>query len=171
MQLIPSFQVDHTNLMPGIYVSRQDKAGDTPITTFDIRMTKPNREPSVAQAAMHTLEHLVATFMRNEPSIMDDVVYVGPMGCLTGMYVILKEEHSVEEVRSLMLKAMQYVIEYNAEVPGTTPATCGNCLMHDLPMAKFEAKRYAERLRNEFCSEYPKKERPVSESGDIFFDA
>lgn len=155
MKLIPSFQVDHTNLMPGIYISRTDKAGDTLITTFDIRMTKPNREPAIAQAAMHTLEHLVATFMRNEPSIKDDVIYVGPMGCHTGMYVILQKEHSIEEVRQLMIKAMQYVADYDGEVPGTTPATCGNYLLHDLPMAKFEAKRYAERLRNEFCCEYP----------------
>ncbi len=155
MKLIPSFQVDHTNLMPGIYISRTDKAGDILITTFDIRMTKPNREPAIAQAAMHTFEHLVATFMRNEPSIKDDVIYVGPMGCHTGMYVILQKEHSIEEVRQLMIKAMQYVADYDGEVPGTTPATCGNYLLHDLPMAKFEAKRYAERLRDEFCCEYP----------------
>lgn len=171
MKLIASFQVDHTNLYPGIYVSRTDKAGDVTITTFDIRMTAPNREPAIAQAAMHTLEHLIATFLRNLDSIKDDVVYVGPMGCLTGMYVIMKNNYTPEMIKDYMLQAMEYVINYNTEVPGTTPATCGNYLMHDLPMAKFEARRYAERLRKEFISEYPKKERPVSESGDVFFDA
>jgi len=147
MQLIPSFQVDHTTLMPGIYVSRTDMAGDVIITTYDVRMTMPNREPAIDQKAMHTLEHLVATFFRNEPSIKDEVIYVGPMGCHTGMYVILQKEHTIEEVRQLVIKAMQFVADFEGEVPGTTPESCGNYLLHDLTLAKKEAARYKERLQ------------------------
>lgn len=171
MDLIPSFAVDHTNLKPGIYVSRQDQAGNEIITTYDIRMTAPNQEPAVNPAAMHTIEHIVATFLRNNEEWKDNVIYWGPMGCMTGSYLIMKGNHSCEAMRQLMIAAFQYVMDYDAEVPGTTPSTCGNYLMHDLPMAKWESRRYVERLKNEFCCEYPGVERPQDVNGMQFFDA
>lgn len=171
MKLIPSFAVDHTSLKPGIYISRQDTAGDSVITTYDIRMTAPNQEPALAPAAIHTIEHLVATFLRNDAEWKDRIVYWGPMGCLTGNYLIMKGEYSCLEVRDLMLKAFAYVAEYSDEVPGTTPATCGNCLLHDLPMAKWEARRYMKRLTDDFCCKYPGVARPADANGKEFFDA
>lgn len=171
MDLIPSFAVDHTNLQPGIYISRRDTVGGEPVTTYDIRMTAPNQEPALASAAIHTIEHLVATFLRNHDDWKDQIIYWGPMGCLTGNYLIMKGEHAPEAVRQLMLEAFQYVIDYDDEVPGTTPATCGNYLLHDLPMAKWEARRYVQRLTDAFCSTYPGVERPEAKGGRQFFDA
>lgn len=171
MDLIPSFAVDHTNLQPGIYVSRQDAVADSVITTYDIRMTAPNQEPALAPAAIHTIEHLVATYLRNDAQWKDSVIYWGPMGCLTGNYLIMKGNHSCQAIRELMIAAFQYVVDYQDEVPGTTPATCGNCLMHDLPMAKWEAARYVDRLTNRFCCDYPGVERPKDVNGLQFFDA
>lgn len=157
MDLIPSFIIDHTNLQPGIYVSRQDTVGDAVITTYDIRMTAPNHEPCLNNGAIHTIEHLVATYLRNLEGWKDNVIYWGPMGCLTGNYLILKGFYPCETVRQLMLDAFQFVVEFEGEVPGTTPDACGNCLMHDLPMAKYEAKRYIQRLTDSFCCQYPSK--------------
>lgn len=171
MDLIPSFAVDHTDLQPGIYISRQDSVGGEPVTTYDIRMTAPNHEPALGTAAIHTIEHLVATYLRNDDEWKDKIIYWGPMGCLTGNYLIMKGNHDPMVVRDLMVKAFQYVVDYSGEVPGTTPATCGNCLMHDLPMAKYEAKRYIDRLTNRFCCEYPGVVRPEAEGGKQFFDA
>lgn len=174
METIPSFAVDHTNLRPGIYISRQDSVGDEFITTYDIRMTGPNQEPALAPAAIHTIEHIVATYLRNNDEWKDNVIYWGPMGCLTGNYLILKGNYPCEQIRSLMIEAFQYVADYDDNqntVPGTTAATCGNYLMHDLPMAKWEAKRYVQRLKNEFCCVYPGVERPTDNNGLQFFDA
>ena len=126
MELIPSFQVDHTDLTPGIYVSRIDEG----FTTYDIRMTAPNHEPAVAPAALHTIEHLVATYLRNHEDWKQYVIYWGPMGCLTGNYLILKGQYDCEVIRSLMIDAFQFVTDYEGVVPGTTPATCGTiCFM------------------------------------------
>lgn len=171
MNLIPSFAVDHTNLKPGIYISRRDLVGGEAVTTYDIRMTAPNQEPAIAPSAIHTIEHIVATYLRNHEEWKERIIYWGPMGCLTGNYLIMKGEYDPEIVRQLMLEAFQYVVNYDNEVPGTTPATCGNYLLHDLPMAKYEAKRYVERLTNEFCSEYPGVERPKAKGNMDFFDA
>ena len=157
MDLIPSFIIDHTNLQPGIYVSRQDTVGDSVITTYDIRMTAPNHEPCLNNGAIHTIEHLVATYLRNLEGWKDNVIYWGPMGCLTGNYLILKGFYPCETVRQLMLDAFRFVVEFEGKVPGTTPDACGNCLMHDLPMAKYEAKRYIQRLTDSFCCQYPSK--------------
>lgn len=134
-------------------------------------MTSPNREPALAPSAIHTIEHIVATYLRNNEEWKDRIVYWGPMGCLTGNYLIVKGEYPFEEMRQLMIKAFQHVADYDAEVPGTTPSTCGNYLLHDLPMAKWEAKRYVDRLTNEFCCEYPGIERPTDASGQVFHDA
>lgn len=171
MELIASFAVDHTNLQPGIYVSRQDSVAGEIITTYDIRMTAPNQEPAIAPAAIHTIEHIVATYLRNDTEWKDRIIYWGPMGCMTGNYLIVKGNYEPEVIRQLMLKAFQYVVDYNEEVPGTTPATCGNYLMHDLPMAKYEAKRYVKRLKENFCSVYPGVERPLDAGGKQFYDA
>ncbi len=171
MDLIPSFQVDHTHLKPGIYISRQDEVGGEVITTYDIRMTAPNQEPALAPSAIHTIEHIVATFLRNDAEWKDRIIYWGPMGCLTGNYLIMKGNATPQQVRGLMLRAFSYLEDYNDEVPGTTPATCGNCLLHDLPMAKYEAKRYIRRLQEEFVCDYPGVERPQDATGKQFFDA
>lgn len=171
MELIASFAVDHTNLVPGIYISRRDVIGEERITTYDIRMTSPNREPALAPAAIHTIEHIVATYLRNDPVWKERIIYWGPMGCLTGNYLIIKGEEPCEVMRELMLEAFEYVVNYDEEVPGTTPATCGNYLMHDLPMAKFEAKRYIQRLNEAFVCEYPSVARPLDAGGKQFFDA
>lgn len=171
MKLIPSFAVDHTNLQPGIYISRTDEVAGQYITTYDIRMTAPNQEPALAPSAIHTIEHLVATFLRNNEQWKDRIIYWGPMGCLTGNYLIIKGQYPCEEIRDLMFLAFQYVVDYDDVVPGTTPATCGNCLLHDLPMAKYESKRYIQRLKESFCCEYPGVERPTDLNGKQFFDA
>ena len=171
MDLIPSVSGDHTRIVPGVFTSRVDTLGDQKVTTYDVRVTRPNIEPAVDVAAMHSLEHLIATYLRNDPEWKDQVIYWGPMGCLTGNYLIMKGEHDPEVIRQLMIKAFRFVVDFEGEVPGTTPATCGNCLMHDLPMAKWEAKRYVERLKNEFCCTYPGVERPKVQGNMNFFDA
>lgn len=171
MELIPSFAVDHTDLKPGIYVSRQDAVGGDVFTTFDIRMTAPNHEPAINPAALHTIEHLVATYLRNHPAWKEKVIYWGPMGCMTGNYFIVRGNYQPADVRQLMIDAFNYVVNYDSEVPGTTPATCGNYLMHDLPMAKYESRRYVARLENEFCDTYPQVQRPEDINGKQFFDA
>lgn len=148
MEVIQSFTIDHTHLKPGIYVSRADKG----FTTFDLRITEPNREPAVALAAMHSLEHLMATWFRNSEA-KDDVVYVGPMGCLTGMYIVMREGYTVDDMRRLTLRCLDWILTQDS-VPATTPETCGNWLLHDLPMCHWEAARYATRLRTDFHSEY-----------------
>ena len=165
MEVIQSFTIDQTRLKPGIYVSREDKG----FTTFDIRMTEPNKEPAIAPAAIHSIEHLMATWFRNSAA-KDDVVYVGPMGCLTGMYIIMTGSYTVEDMRQLTIQCLEWILTQE-EVPATTPETCGNYLMHDLPMAKYEAKRYVERLKNEFCCTYPGVERPKVQGKMDFFDA
>lgn len=164
MEAISSFTIDHTHLKPGIYVSREDKD----FTTFDLRITEPNKEPAVAPAAMHSLEHLMATWFRSS-EVRDDVVYVGPMGCLTGMYVILRSGYAVGKVRKLIMECLEWILT-RTEVPATTPQTCGNYLLHDLPMCKWEAERYLERLRHDFNSEY-KKLRVETADGKVFADA
>ena len=171
METIASFQVDHTNLQPGIYISRRDSMCDSCITTYDIRMTSPNHEPAVNCAALHTIEHLVATYLRNHEVWEENIIYWGPMGCLTGNYLIVRGVYPCEEIRDLMLEAFAFVRDFSGEVPGTTAATCGNYLMHDLPMAKWEAARYIDRLQNHFCCEYPGVARPKVGKGMTFFDA
>lgn len=156
-QLIPSFQVDHSFLMPGIYESRVDILGDEYVTTFDIRMKMPNREPVVHPNAMHTVEHIVATYLRNDPEWKDRVVYWGPMGCLTGCYLIVKGRPAPCELQPVMVRAFRYLEQYEGEIPGAAPECCGNWLLHDLPMARYEAKMFADRLENEPCYVYPEK--------------
>jgi len=164
MEVIQSFTVDHMHLMPGIYISRDEKG----FRTFDIRITEPNREPATAPAAIHSMEHLMATWFRNS-EVKDDVVYVGPMGCLTGMYIIMTGGYSVMDMRSLMLRCIDWILSQE-KVPATEPETCGNYLMHDLPMCKWHCGRYKEWLENSFHSEYRKLEVTL-DNGMTFADA
>lgn len=142
MEKIQSFTIDHLHLLRGIYVSRKDTVGEETITTFDIRMKEPNREPVVGQGAMHTIEHLAATYLRNNPEWKDKIIYWGPMGCLTGSYLILKGDLKSEDIIDLMKKTFQFITDYEGEIPGATPRDCGSYLLHDLPMAKWESAKY-----------------------------
>ena len=174
MELIQSFSVDHTRIIPGIFTSRVDRLGDDSVTTYDIRLKKPNREPVIDVAAMHSLEHLIATWLRNNPAWKDDVVYWGPMGCLTGFYLILKGARPSRELYGLLLDAFRSVAGAE-EVPGTAPENCGHYLMHDLEMAKWYAKEFADYLAanagNHEIFEYPKTDRLVTDGGQHFFDS
>ena len=170
MDLIPSFQVDHTKIVPGIYESRTDEIGGGFATTCDIRMKTPNQEPAIHPNAMHTIEHVVATFLRNDPEWRDRIVYWGPMGCLTGCYLIVKGRPKPQEIRPLLLRAFVHLRDYEGAVPGATPTNCGNHLLHDLPMARWEAARYVEVLETRPCYDYPVAQRPVTKDG-AFFDS
>jgi len=174
MELIQSFSVDHTRIVPGIFTSRVDQVGGESVTTYDIRLKRPNREPVVDVAAMHSLEHLIATDLRNDPDWKDEVIYWGPMGCLTGFYLILKGTRAPRELYALLLKAFKDV-ELAQEVPGTSPENCGYYRMHNLEMAKWYAKEFAAYLEanaeNSDIFEYPKAERLKTEEGQDFFDS
>lgn len=164
MEVIKSFTIDHTHLKPGIYVSREDKG----FTTFDLRITEPNQEPAMAPAAIHSLEHLMATWFRNSEA-KEDVVYVGPMGCLTGMYIIMTGNYSVEDMRRLTMECLKWILTQD-EVPATQPESCGNYLLHDLPMCKWESARYLDRLEHDFHCEYTKLQIKVNDDM-VFADA
>lgn len=170
-QLIPSFQVDHTRIVPGIYESRLDTLGDQFATTFDIRMKYPNAEPAIHPNAMHTIEHVVATYLRNDEEWKDKVIYWGPMGCLTGCYLILKGHPTPQEIYPLMVRAYQHMADYEGIVPGATAENCGNYILHDLTMAKWEAAQYVKRLQESPCFEYPTVQRIQTEKGKTFFDS
>ena len=174
MELIQSFTVDHTRIVPGIYTSRVDRLGEYSVTTYDVRLKRPNREPVIDVAAMHTLEHLIATYLRNDPDWKDDVVYWGPMGCLTGFYLILKGNRSPRELYDLLLKAFRSV-EAAEEVPGATAVNCGYYRMHNLEMAKWYAREFAGYLEanadNSEIFEYPGTNRLVTDDGQHFFDS
>ncbi len=174
MDLIQSFSVDHTRIVPGIFLSRVDTLGEFKVTTYDIRLKKPNREPVIDVAAMHSLEHIIATYLRNDKTWKDEVIYWGPMGCLTGFYLILKGNRNPKELYDLILNAFKSVEEC-AIVPGQTEENCGHYLMHNLNMAKWYAKEFKEYLEknkdNEDIYEYPKAERLVIEEGKHFFDS
>ena len=174
MDLIPSFSVDHTKIIPGIFVSRVDTVGTSLITTYDVRVTKPNKEPGVEISAMHSLEHLIATYLRNDPDWKDEVIYWGPMGCLTGFYLILKGSRAPQELCGLMIAAFRSV-ESAQSVPGTAPENCGHYLMHDLAMAKWYAAEFADYLDtnrdNPAIYTYPQTQRLVTGDGRQFFDS
>lgn len=148
MKKIPSFTIDHNQLLPGIYVSRKDNVGNDVVTTFDVRMKAPNREPALHPGALHTIEHLAATYLRNNEEWQDRIVYWGPMGCLTGNYLLMKGDMKSEEIVKLMIDTFEFVANYEGVVPGTEPQDCGNYLLHDLPMARYEAKQYLKVLKN-----------------------
>ena len=146
MEKITSFTIDHIKLQPGLYVSRKDRGGDQTVTTFDLRVTKPNEEPVINTAELHTIEHLAATFLRNEPQWKEKVLYFGPMGCRTGFYLLLTGDYASSQVVPLVLDCFRFIRDYEGEVPGASAKDCGNYLDMNLPMAKYWGARYAALL-------------------------
>ena len=142
MEKIPSFTIDHIRLKRGVYVSRQDSVGGEIVTTFDVRMKEPNREPVLSPSAIHTIEHLAATFLRNHPVWSDKIIYWGPMGCLTGNYLIVKGNLASADVLPLLLETFEFIASYEGEVPGASARDCGNYLLMNLPEAQWEARKY-----------------------------
>ena len=142
MEKIPSFTIDHIRLNRGVYVSRQDVVGGEVVTTFDVRMKEPNREPALSPSAIHTMEHLVATFLRNHPVWASRIIYWGPMGCLTGNYLIVRGDVPSRDIVPLLCEAFAFVASYEGEVPGATARDCGNYLLMNLPEAQWEARKY-----------------------------
>ena len=146
METIKSFTVDHKRLLPGVYVSRKESTGHDVVTTFDIRMTRPNFEPVMNTAEIHTLEHLGATFLRNHEEWGDKIIYFGPMGCRTGFYLLLAGDYESEDIISLLREMFEFVCHFEGEIPGAAPEACGNYLDQNLPMAKYLAEKYLEHV-------------------------
>ena len=142
MKKIPSFTIDHLRLLRGVYVSRKDMVGGETVTTFDIRMKEPNREPVLSQGAIHTIEHLAATYLRNDPVWGPRIVYWGPMGCLTGNYLLVKGDWQSRDMLPVLRETFSFIASYEGEIPGAAPKDCGNWLLHDLPAARAEAEKY-----------------------------
>lgn len=174
MKMIQSFSVDHTRIVPGIFESRVDDVGGYKVTTYDVRLKKPNVEPVIDVAAMHSLEHLIATTLRNDKEWKDEVIYWGPMGCLTGFYLILKGNRASKDIYGLILKAFE-AVEKAEEVPGTAPENCGYYRMHNLAMAKYYAAEFVSYLKanagKKEIFEYPKTDRLVTGDGRNFYDS
>ena len=148
MEKITSFTIDHIRLQPGLYVSRKDAVGQEVITTFDLRVTNPNEEPVMNTGEIHAMEHLAATFLRNDPVWKDKVLYFGPMGYRTGFYLLLAGDHTSREIVPLVKACFQFIADFTGEIYGASAVDCGNYLDMNLPMAKYWAKRYAELLEN-----------------------
>ncbi len=144
MKEIASFTIDHMNLLRGVYVSRKDKVANNTLTTFDIRMTRPNFEPVMNTAEVHTIEHLGATFLRNNEAFKDKVIYFGPMGCRTGFYLILTGDYTSKDILPLMTETFEFIRDFQGDVPGATKEGCGNYLDNNLAMAKYMAKRFLD---------------------------
>ena len=148
MEKITSFTIDHIRLQPGLYVSRKDAVGSETVTTFDLRLTSPNEEPVMNPAEVHTIEHLAATFLRNDPAWKDRVLYFGPMGCRTGFYLLLSGDLSSQDVLPLVTDCFRFIRDYRGEVPGASPRDCGNYLDMNLSMANYWGRRYTALLEN-----------------------
>lgn len=148
MEKITSFTIDHLRLLPGLYVSRKDQAGTQTVTTFDLRLTRPNQEPVMNTAEVHTIEHLAATYLRNEPNWKDKVLYFGPMGCRTGFYLLITGDYTSEQILPLVLDCFRFIRDYRGEVPGASARDCGNYLDMNLPMANNWGARYYALLEN-----------------------
>ena len=144
MDKIPSFTVNHVDLLPGVYISRKDPVGTQILTTFDLRMTRPNTEPVMDTAAVHALEHLGATFLRNHADWKERVIYFGPMGCRTGFYLILQGDLCPADIIGLLREMFAFIVKYEGEIPGASPRDCGNYLDLNLSMAQFHAQRYLQ---------------------------
>lgn len=142
MEKITSFTIDHLKLTPGLYVSRTDFVNDSPVTTFDLRITNPNLEPVMNTAEMHTIEHLGATFLRNHETFKENVLYFGPMGCRTGFYLLLAGQYQSKDILPLMQQMFTFISTFEGDVPGAQAKDCGNYLDMNLPMAKFVASKY-----------------------------
>ena len=144
MEKIASFTIDHTRLFPGIYVSRKDNVNGNVITTFDLRVTRPNYEPVLNTAEIHTIEHLAATYLRNHQGYKDKTIYFGPMGCRTGFYLLLAGDYESKDIVELMVDMFTFISKYDGEVPGASAKDCGNYLDMNLPMARYVAKKYLD---------------------------
>ena len=144
MEKIASFTIDHIKLEPGVYVSRIDPVGNSCVTTFDIRMTAPNREPVMNTAEMHAIEHLGATFLRNHGEFGSRIVYFGPMGCRTGFYLLLAGEYGSRDVVPLLTQMYEFIRDFRDDIPGACPKDCGNYLDMNLPMANWLARRFLD---------------------------
>ncbi len=158
-QKITSFTINHLLLEPGVYVSRVDHYGETAVTTFDLRMTAPNKEPVMNTAEVHTIEHIGATFLRNEPEWKDRVIYFGPMGCRTGFYMLLAGEYTSRDVLDLVRRMFTVIQDFEGDIPGAAAQDCGNYLDQNLNMARYHARRYLEKTLNGIDSRhlvYPK---------------
>lgn len=142
MKPIASFTIDHMRLLPGVYVSRKDGVGDQTITTFDIRMTRPNFEPVMNTAEMHAIEHLAATFLRNHNEYGNKIIYFGPMGCRTGFYLLLSGDFESKTIVPLLVELFEFIRDFKDEVPGASKEGCGNYLDMNLPMANYLANKY-----------------------------
>lgn len=154
MNKIESFKVDHLRLMPGLYVSRRDKKDGAAVTTFDMRITAPNREPVIDMPALHTIEHLGATYLRNSAQ-KDDIVYFGPMGCRTGCYILMFGDRKPEDIYGLVLDMCDFIIGYEGEIPGAKPEECGNYSEQNLNTAKYYIRRYRAQLAENKRFAYP----------------
>ena len=148
MEKITSFTIDHIRLQPGLYVSRKDAVGSETVTTFDLRLTSPNEEPVMNTAEVHTIEHLAATFLRNDSAWKDRVLYFGPMGCRTGFYLLLSGDLSSRDVLPLVTDCFRFIRDYREEIPGASPRDCGNYLDMNLSMANYWGRRYTALLEN-----------------------
>ena len=146
MKKIASFTIDHLKLQPGIYVSRKDYLGNQVITTFDIRMTSPNEEPVMNTAELHTIEHLAATYLRNDEEYSSKMIYWGPLGCRTGNYLLLAGDYESKDIVLLMIKTFEFIRDFEGEVPGASAKDCGNYLDMNLGMAKYLAKKYLDEV-------------------------
>ncbi len=154
MEKITSFTIDHIKLLKGVYVSRKDNFGGDTITTFDIRMTKPNGEPVMNTAEMHTIEHLAATYLRNHKDFGNKTVYFGPMGCRTGFYLLLAGDYSSKDIVPLLTDMFEFIRDFEGDVPGASAKDCGNYLDINLPMAKYLAKKYLEEVLYNITDEH-----------------
>ena len=146
MEKITSFTIDHLRLLPGVYVSRKDMVGDRVVTTFDIRMTRPNFEPVINTAELHAIEHLGATFLRNHKEWGKNILYFGPMGCRTGFYLLLNGDYESKDIVSLLKEMFTFIKDFEGEVPGACAKDCGNYLDINLPMAKYLAEKYLNKV-------------------------
>jgi LuxS protein involved in autoinducer AI2 synthesis len=153
MEKITSFTIDHLRLLPGVYVSRKDMVGDRVVTTFDIRMTRPNFEPVINTAELHAIEHLGATFLRNHKEWGKNILYFGPMGCRTGFYLLLNGDYESKDIVSLLKEMFTFIKDFEGEVPGACAKDCGNYLDINLPMAKYVAEKYLNEVLTDITND------------------
>ena len=153
MENIASFTINHLTLLPGVYVSRKDNVGDSVITTFDLRMTRPNYEPVMNTAEVHTIEHLGATFLRNHEEFGSKTIYFGPMGCRTGFYLVLAGDYKSRDILPLLNDMFDFISGFEGEVPGASARDCGNYLDMNLPMARYLASKYKKEVLDQITEE------------------
>ena len=154
MKKIASFTINHLKLLPGLYVSRKDTKNGSTITTFDMRITAPNIEPVIDVPALHTIEHLVATYLRNS-LVKEEIVYFGPMGCRTGCYLLMFGDLESKDVFDLIINLCDFIVNFKGDIPGAKPEECGNYSEQNLAMAKFYIKKYQKELMEHRRFTYP----------------